>query len=757
MYDTKGIFFYYGDFNSQTIPFLVKMTEDLSSFSIPRYDFSSGRGIDYIEAYAFYNLFSPFTLFASLLPDSAMLYAISVLTAFKLGCCAMFGYMYISLFCKNDGYAVTGAILYTYSGYTVVTFLFHFLDALVFFPLLMYALELAVKEKKRGLFGIAVAVCALTNYYVFVMEVIFVIIYFVVRLTDSSFRINIKDFFMLAAESLIGVMCAGIVLVPAAYSVLNSPRLGNSYSLSNIMQMFVYDSVWRYPRILQSIFLPPDIQGYTNFFPDYKGDYPYGSKWSSQALYLPVFGMSGVIAFILGEKKSWQAKLTAVCIVIMFIPVLNSIFSIGSTLYYARWMFAPTLVFAMMTACALERETKHFKTGLIIHAGVLLAFILFRIFVPIEKLTLWESNATYNMVQSIVQLSVTALGLAAAALMLFKMKRDGSCSQKLLVIVCAMVFAYAEGTFIFGMADNGDDDYISHSYTVKPQLEKTAEGKRMAADVFYSNRHILWDTDNIYFFNSAQPAAAGELYGAFETMSGSVSASYELTTLCSVKELIMYNDKGIYADTDKMDKPLQGFDDRYIFKGIQNYYAIYENPDYIPMGFCYNYCISEEDFLKLDKDTKERLVLKAMVVEDTAAVSDYLDVIPQEEIYLLSNGEFSEECSKRRVASADSYSHNNDDTATAHITVSQPELVFFSITHSDNFTAYVDGEETEILKANAGFMAVPVNEGTHKIELVYHSKQRDIGIILTVIGAAGLLIYIAAVTVYGKKHKTKEA
>ena len=755
MYDTGGIFLYYGDFNCQTVPFLYKMTGDISSFQIPQYDFSAGTGLDYLEAYTFYNLFSPFTLLASLIPNSVMIYAVSGLIALKLGCCAMFAYMYASRFCRDDGYAVTGALLYTYSGYTIVTFLFHYLDALVFFPLLLYALETAVTEKRRGLFGIAAAVCALTNYYIFAAEVIFIIIYFLVRLTDSNFRIGIKDFLLLGAESVLGVMCAGIALVPAAYSVLNSTRMGDSYSLSNVLQMLVYESAWRYPRIVQSIFMAPDIQGYTNFFPDFKGAYPYGSRWSSQALYLPVFGMSGVIAFICANKKSWQTKLAAICTVMMFIPVLNSIFSMGSTVYYARWMFAPSLIFAVMTACAMEREPKHFKTGLIINGGVVLAIALFRIFVPIEKLTLWQSGATYNMVQSIVQLAVTAAGLAVSAAVLFKMKRDESYSQKVIVLVCAMIFVYAEGTFIFGMADNDDTDYIVHSYTVKPETEETTQGHRLASDAFLLNYHIFWERDSVYLFNSAQPESIGRFYEAFETYSGSVPSNYELCTLCSVKELIVYNDDGIYADTTKMENPSRGFDKRHSFKGIQDYYAVYENPDYIPMGFCYDYCISEEDFLALDLETRERLVLKAMVVKDTSAVSDYLEIIPKEKIFHLSDEEFSEECNKRRAETAHTYSYDGD-TAKAEITLSQPELVFFSITHSDNFTAYVDGEKTDIINANFGFMAVPVSEGTHTVELVYHSKQRDIGMILTAAGFAGLAVYIAAVYIYKRKHKSQE-
>lgn len=46
-------------------------------------------------------------------------------------------------------------------------------------------------------------------------------------------------------------------------------------------------------------------------------------------------------------------------------------------------------------------------------------------------------------------------------------------------------------------------------------------------------------------------------------------------------------------------------------------------------------------------------------------------------------------------------------------------LLFFSVPYDECFTAYVDGVETKIVKADFGFSAVLVPEGDHEVEFRY--------------------------------------
>lgn len=735
------LFYFYGDFESQQVPFLVYLRQILGEMTVPQYDFYAGLGMDFLDAYSFYNLFSPFTLITVLIPQKAVVYAVPFLIALKLGVCGVNGYLYASRFCKEPCYALIASMLYTFSGYQMTNLVFHYMDGIAFFPLLLYALETAVTEKRRGVFGLAVALCALTNYYLFVIEVIFVILYFLVRLTGEAFRIGAKDFFCLGAEALLGTAAAGIVIVPAVVCILESPRFGESYSLNNIMQMLFYETPWRYARILQSVFTVPDTQGYTNVFPDFRGEYPAGSRWSSQAAYIPLFGMSGVIAAFCTRQKSWQKKLISICAVIAFVPILNSIFSLGRTTYYARWMFAPVLVMSVMTALALENSPEKFRLGIIINGAVVIATAVFTLIFPMEKLSLWETGAYYSDSQKWTNLGLTAAGLIITGIMIFVVKRDENYPKKIAVLVIGAAFVLTETTLLYGMGENRLPDIAVKMRQTYPELEETSYGKRVTATNQFDNFNILWGEGSLYFFNSSVSPYVNEYCEALGFEYYNIYCDYASECLCSVKTLV------------SNQKVLAGFSDKHIFKEQQGIYYIYENPDFIPMGFCYDYCILRERFDALDDDVRRRLMLKAMVMDDTSAVSGYLEEIPEDEIYALTDEQLSEECVKRRESCAESFTADRNGFS-AEITLETPELVFFSIPYSENFTAYIDGEKTELSKANIGFTAVPVPSGSHSIRFEYHSKARDIGTALSAVGIGGLAVYTAAMLLCRKRAKS---
>lgn len=742
---SDGIFYFYGDFNSQQVPFTVCFA---GNFSVPEFDFNAGTGMDYLNAYSFYNLFSPFTLIFRIFPKSAAVYIFPFVIAIKFGFCAANAYIYISRFCRTDAYAASGAMLYTFSGYTMVTFVYHYLDALVFFPLLLAAPEAAVTEKRRGVFGIAVTVCAFTNYYIFGIEAIFLIIYFLLRLTDKDFRITRADFLCLAAETLLGLAAAGIVLVPAASYMLNSPRLGNSFT--GLKDMLLYETPWRYGRIFQAIFIPSDLQGYTNFFPDFEGPYPAGSRWSSQALFIPVFGISGATAYISANRKSGFARLMAVCAVIALIPVLNSIFSLGSSIYYARWMFAPTLVMACMTARALENDPRHFKAGLIINGAAAAALTLFSFIFPIDRLSLWKTGAYYSHPQKYFQLAFAAAGLIIAALLLFKTKRDGQFPLKVLAAVSAAAFAFTEATVLFGMGDTRYQETAVTAFTESPAIEESEYGKRICTEENLINRSLIWGIPSTYIFSSIVPGGLYDYCSALEIVTGDMNNDYASQCLMSAKEMIVCR-LPVYSEEDYMEKVGQTIPEEYVPYDIQEHYAVYENPNFIPIGFCYDSCISEEDFLSLDEETRKSLMLKTMVVEDTDAVSEYLEKADISEIHSLNDTEFAEECAARAKTSAHSFK-TDGNSYTAEITLENPELVFFSVVYDKNFTVYVDGTETEAVKANFGFQAIPVPAGTHTVRAVYHSPERDAGAVCSAVGTSGLAVYIAGAYIIKRRR-----
>ena len=84
------------------------------------------------------------------------------------------------------------------------------------------------------------------------------------------------------------------------------------------------------------------------------------------------------------------------------------------------------------------------------------------------------------------------------------------------------------------------------------------------------------------------------------------------------------------------------------------------------------------------------------------------------------------------------------------ISLSDTKALVLSIPYSEGWTAYVDGEETELKEANTMYMALELPKGDHEIHLVYWTPYLRTGLCLTCIG---VLCYIVLVLINRKKKR----
>ena len=75
---------------------------------------------------------------------------------------------------------------------------------------------------------------------------------------------------------------------------------------------------------------------------------------------------------------------------------------------------------------------------------------------------------------------------------------------------------------------------------------------------------------------------------------------------------------------------------------------------------------------------------------------------------------------------------------TGNIDLDKSKWLALSIPYSDGWTAYVDGKETKLYRANIQFMALHLDPGKHKIKLVYHTPLLNAG--LAISGVTVLII-----------------
>ena len=732
IYDS-GYFLMYGDFNVQQYPFYMHGHDALLAGEIG-WDFKTDLGVNFIGSYSFYNLGSPFFLLTLLLPSGAVPYAIGPLLAFKVGCAGMTAYAYIRRFTRYDEYAVLGGLMYAFSGYSVFNMFFnHFHEPMVFFPLMLIALEELMTNDRKGWFAATVAINAFVNYYFFVAEVVFIVIYFFVRLAMcTEWKATPRKLATIAFEAVLGFGMAGVLVLPSVWEVSGNPRAeAKLYGWSAV----VYPNSQRYLNILEAFFFPPDLPARPNFTPD------SNTKWGSLAAWLPLFGMTGVIGWLQSRKGHWLRRMIIICFFMAFIPLLNAAFQLFSATYYARWLFMFTLMTSLATVMALGNADVDWDRALKWSAGITLAIAL-----PLGLMLKKEGDpdngvaAEYGLFAYgdrfwiYVAIAMLSLMLVSKIIDYIKEKdRRTVFAMSMMGVMCV----YFATLFIF----NGQGktlSYDSREYVIPRALSRggsfTVEGLhdseyRIDIHKDMDNMGMFWNTSCIQAFHSIVPPSVIDFYESVGVQRGVGSRPetdrYAIRSLLSVKYLFDNAEKGSFSvdhsgQPSVADPKMPGWS---LLK-TENGYNIWQNDCYIPMGFTYDYYIDDREFEdSFTKNERGNVMLRAVVLseEQQKKYDGILQPLPSEQTSF-DEDSYLEDCRDRTEMSCDSFAAGtNCFTATIH--QEKPNLVFFSIPYHEGWKAYVNGRETAIERVNVGFMAVACGEGDSQIRFEFETPM----------------------------------
>ena len=244
----KGLFQYCGDFNSQQIPFYTYMNGFVKN-SAGQWSWETDLGTSAVNSYSFYLYGSPFFWLTTLLPQAWVPFSMVPMFMLKFGVAGLGAYTYLKRYSAGRNYAVIGACLYALSGFTVYnTFFNHFVDCIALFPFLLWALDSYVYDGVRGVFPLAVAVNLLNNYFFFAGQIVFLFLYFFIKLLTGEYRITPGRFGRLAFESLLGVALGCLFLWPAVLPE-GQPAHGGPFQRLRLFAVRPRAAVFRHPGL----------------------------------------------------------------------------------------------------------------------------------------------------------------------------------------------------------------------------------------------------------------------------------------------------------------------------------------------------------------------------------------------------------------------------------------------------------------------------------------------------------------------------
>ena len=696
---SSGFFTVVSDFNTQQLTFATAVWNMLHSGDAGEWIWNVDLGSSFINTFSFYNLGSPFFWLSLLAPRGSFPYLAGFLYILKYTAAAATAYLYLRLFLDKREWGVIGALLYAFSGYQTTNLeFFHFHDVVAVFPLLLWGLEKSMQDKKyRPAFIFAVFINCLMNYYFFVGEVVFLVIYYLIRFNKLPKKQFAAGILSCSLCGILGVGMAAILFFPSVLYLLGNSRGQQKLNLSENL----FYSLENFLHIIKGVLFPGEcMNGFSAVIQ---------KNWSSTSAYLPFFGISLVIAYITGKKKSWLSVLLWLLAGISLFPLTGSIFLLFSEVN-ERWWYMLVLVLALATVKVLENTENY---------PVIKSSILYSAIVSIFYFAIRFVNGG-SFVYDVKKFTLYYLVALAGPLLFCVLKKLNRNSYKALLAftMCGCVLTTAL-TLHFYQSLNGNAEGYKENFEAGLQLKTIDEQYR-----YNSANNVLMitgDASGIGAFCTTIENSSRRFATLFD--QDSVNNTQNRTDVPELSELLggKYEISKDPGDNKVLDT----------VKARNATFYITER-DACPIGFAVDYVITEEELRALPKKQRALALMQAAIVGEEdfyklngAAARGDVNSLDHDEADL-------DTLIANTVANKVSDFHRDSHGFTCTADYDRSRLLYFTVPWSSGWKVTVDGTETEIIDSG-GMMALSVPEGEHQIVFTYHTPGFRAGILVSII------------------------
>ena len=703
----RGAFTVIDDFNQQQIPFTIALHNALLDGGASGWSWNADLGTSTLLSYSFYALGSPFFWLSMLFPARSFPYLAGWIYLLKYAAAGAAAFLYLSLFLRDRRWAVFGAVLYAFSGFSSVNLEFyHFHDVAAAFPLLLYGLERAMaRQGGWKYFAGAVCLCSLINYFFFVMEVVFLVLYFLARFWVWDLRLLLRRVLICLGCGLLGAGMSAVILLPSALYVMQGSR--------GAADLFYIDAIVyearRFLYIVKGFLLPADAMCDQNAV--------YRAEWSSTSCWLPFVGMSLVFAY-LRERRDWLTRFLWALLVISFSPLLTCGFLLF-TGTYQRWWFMLVLMMALASALAAQDlDEKALGKGALANLLMVLAFCAMLLFMRSYE---EEHGLVFHRVRFVAYAAIALTGPAVLLLRDRMSRPPEGRFRALLAGSCAVaVLSTAATLYFYRAGDEGTESHLAR-YELGERLELPDAqyrlrcsdneilfpGSAIGTGAFTSTvTNSIWDFDALFdFHNNIVRLDKGSLPGLNELLG----AKYSLTQEPGEQDVV-----GTCT--------VRG----------QTWYLTEE--DACPIGFAVGQYLLREELMALPREERAVALLESAVVdrEDEARAAA---VVPHGDLTRpFTQERIGDLVAENRARAVRDFTRNGGGFSCVSAADTET-LVYFSVPWDAGWRARIDGEEAEILRSG-GMMALPVPAGEHQIRFSYSTPGYRPGLMVSLCSLA---------------------
>ena len=572
------------------------------NFSIPAWDFSLGYGVDIITTlYArFGDPLNYLSVFFSRENTELLHNFLAVLRIYLAG-------LSFSAYCfyhKRDRYStLIGSLIYCFCGVVFWAGVRHlyFMTPMMYFPLLVLGAEKILNKEKPYLFTIMVFLSAISNFYFFYMMTILVFVFTVITYFLNYKNITVKAFFQLLGRFIlyyvIGVALSLFLFLPVVITYMTNARLGSSYEGSLLFRSASY---------------------YIEFIVRW---FSQGSEYGEATGYC-VLALICVVGLFLIRKKYLELKVKFIVLtVFLLIPFFGYALN-GFGYVTNRWVFGYSFLVAYIAAVvtpnlqSIFSEKKNQRILCVLCLGILGWCMLF------------------SLLQNKIFLSAVALLIGTAFVICVMLKKNAKVYNGILILAVCIVTLWANGS---GRFSPFKGDYISEYITYgTAELNLTDT----PASVLPDNETDFYRVDeNDGRYNTTVAQGYNGLSFYTSLLNHRVDEFHQLLGVNNLPTATVYNYKGVnkrafleaslstkyYVTTPGDTQIPYGFE-KVEQVGSDGRYALYQNKNFLPLGYTYDSYMTSEEFEQLPLAKRQEALLETAVIDGETDVVEKSDL-----------------------------------------------------------------------------------------------------------------------------------
>jgi uncharacterized membrane protein YfhO len=705
-----GFFVLTNDFNDQQIPFTIGLHKSLLDGGISGFSWDVDLGTSTLDAYSFYEMGSPFFWLTMLFPANAAPYILPWLFMLKYAFAGVFSCMYLKRFVNDEKWAVLGSVLYAFSGYSLANMLFyHFHDPIIFFPLMLIGLEIYKEEGRVKPFILSIALNCFINYFFFIGEVMFLILYYLCRFLSKDIKMLLVDVIKCIGRGILGVGMASFMFIPSVLFVSGNPRTGEFPGIVSLLT----NDLQNYMYILKTFLLPAE--------PLTSISAVFEQNFSSHSFYLPMIGLGLVIAYVISHRD-FISRIIIACTIAFFVPLFSDAFYLYSAAQM-RWLYMFTLMAILASVRALEEcKLRDISTGTVVY---LIAIIVFAI-------------ATYrlNMINDATRFKAIVVTAIAGAIITWIIAVALNREYRL-IFAGVSIFSFGlMFTTIHLYRTCAWQDYYQYKvrYDIGAQLELPHEQYRfndtmnlvsMMAHVAGFTNQTSTDTNSIRDFEA--------IFDYYHNVS-----AIPKNGIPGLAELLAGK---YYLAIAPDNTTIQEFPSE-----LQPFYL--SEREACPIGFAVDSYITMDELMSMDVNNRAIALLDSAVISEKDITEEIKNDLPCNTAADIDlNKSISEYVYEKTIGAVVNF-HKDGHGFTCNTTYDKDTYVYFSVPYDTGWTATVDGMKTDII-VSGGMMLVKIPAGNHALQFSYFTPGLKIGLLVSLIS----WIVFIVMCVYDQKSR----